>query len=58
VHPQLFAGIAWGSASVLAETRARIGTLGLASVELTPLWDIDTEIDLTRFEREHPELAL
>ena len=57
-HPQLFAGIAWGSASVVAETRARIAALGLASVELTSLWDIDTESDLARFEREHPELAL
>ena len=57
-HPQLFADIAWGSASVLAETRARIAALGLAAAELTPLWDIDTESDLARFEREHPEFAL
>ena len=57
-HPQLFAGIAWGTATVLAETRERIAALGLASVELAPLWDVDTESDLARFEREHPELAL
>jgi uncharacterized protein len=57
-HPQLFAGIAWGTATVLAETRARIAALGLASVELAPLWDVDTESDLARFESEHPELAL
>jgi uncharacterized protein len=57
-HPQLFAGIAWGGATVLAETRARIAALGLAAVELPTLWDVDTESDLARFEREHPELAL
>ena len=57
-YAELFAGIAWGTASVLAETRARISTLGLTSIELPPLWDIDTESDLARFEREHPELAL
>ncbi len=57
-HPQLFADIAWGSASVLAETRARITALGITCVELPSLWDIDTESDLARFEREHPELAL
>ena len=28
-HPQLFSGIAWGTASVIAETRARIAALGL-----------------------------
>jgi rSAM/selenodomain-associated transferase 1 len=57
-HAQLFTAIAWGGATVLAETRARIAALGLAAVELAPLWDIDTERDLTRAEREHPELAL
>ena len=57
-HPQLFAGIAWGTSTVLAETRARIAALGLKTVELEPLWDLDTENDLARFEREHPELAL
>ena len=57
-HPQLFAGIAWGTSTVLAETRARIAALDLASVELDPLWDVDTEADLARFERLFPELAL
>ncbi len=57
-HPQLFAGIAWGTATVLAETRARISTLGITSVELEPLWDLDTEADLARFEQMYPELAL
>jgi rSAM/selenodomain-associated transferase 1 len=57
-QPELFAGIAWGTAMVLAETRARISTLGLTCVELPPLWDVDTESGLARLEREHPELAL
>jgi rSAM/selenodomain-associated transferase 1 len=57
-HPQLFAGIAWGSASVLAETRARTAALGLTCSELPTLWDVDTEADLARFERLFPELAL
>jgi hypothetical protein len=57
-HPGLFAGMTWGTASVLAETRARIAALRLKSIELAPLWDVDTEPDLARLERELPELAL
>ena len=57
-HAELFTGIAWGTATVLAETRTRISALGLACVELPPLWDVDTESDLARLEREYPELAL
>ena len=57
-HAELFTGIAWGTATVLAETRTRISALGLACVELAPLWDVDTESDLARLEREYPELAL
>ena len=58
VYPELFSGIAWGSATVMQETRARIANLGLKAVELAPLWDVDTEADLARFERLFPELAL
>jgi uncharacterized protein len=57
-RPELFNGIAWGTSSVLAQTRARIATLGLSSVELAPLWDVDREDDLARMERELPTLAL
>ena len=57
-HAELFTGIAWGTATVLAETRTRISALGLACVELPPLWDVDTESDMARLEREYPELAL
>jgi uncharacterized protein len=57
-HPELFSGIAWGSAAVVQETRARIAALGLKAIELDPLWDVDTEADLARFERLFPEMAL
>ena len=57
-HSQLFSGIAWGTASVIAETRARLAALGLKAVELPALWDLDTEADLTRFETMFPEMAL
>jgi uncharacterized protein len=55
---ELFDGIAWGTAMVLAETQARISALGLRSTELGPLWDVDTESDLARLERELPALTL
>ncbi len=55
---ELFSAIAWGTSTVLAETRGRIAALGLRSVELDPLWDVDTEDDLARFERMLPEMAL
>ena len=58
VHLELFSGIAWGTSSVLAETRARMAALGLKAVELPALWDVDTEDDLTRCETTFPELAL
>jgi hypothetical protein len=57
-HPQLFVGIAWGTTSVMQETSARIAALGLKSIELPALWDIDTEADLARFEVMFPEMAL
>jgi len=57
-QPELFAGLAWGAPSVLAETRKRIAALNLRAVELAVLWDVDTEEDLARLEREHAELAL
>ena len=38
--------------------RARIVEQRLMLVERPPLWDVDTEIDLARLEREFPELKL
>jgi rSAM/selenodomain-associated transferase 1 len=57
-QPELFSGIAWGSATVLAETRTRIMARSLVLNELPPLWDVDTEDDLARLEREIPALSL
>ena len=57
-HPQLFDEIAWGTSSVLAQTRASIAALGLKAVELPALWDVDTEADLARCEKLFPEMAL
>jgi uncharacterized protein len=57
-YADLFAGMAWGTDTVLAETRKRVAALGLKAVELAPLWDVDTEDDLARLERELPALAL
>ncbi len=57
-QPALFAGIAWGADTVLAETRARIDAQGLTARELPALWDVDTEDDLARMERDMPALSL
>ena len=57
-HAELFTGMAWGAGTVIAETRKRISALGLKTVELGPLWDVDSESDLARMERELPALAL
>jgi len=57
-HSGLFEGVQWGTSTVLAKTRRRIAALSLSAVELDPLWDVDTEDDLARLERELPELAL
>jgi rSAM/selenodomain-associated transferase 1 len=55
-QPALFAKIAWGTKNVLAETHARIIAQRLVLTERPPLWDIDTENDLARAEREYPDL--
>jgi len=57
-YPALFTGIAWGTSGVLAETRARIIAERLVLTEQPPLWDVDTEEDLARMEREIPRLTL
>jgi rSAM/selenodomain-associated transferase 1 len=57
-QPGLFADMTWSTATVLAETKARISRLKLKTAEFAPLWDIDTEADFARFEREYPEFAL
>ncbi|MEJ2624855.1 MAG: TIGR04282 family arsenosugar biosynthesis glycosyltransferase [Pseudolabrys sp.] len=58
LQPDLFEPMAWGTDTVLDETRRRVATLGLKTIELETLWDVDTERDLARLERELPALAL
>ena len=57
-RPELFTDMTWGAPTVLAETRRRIAALQLKAIELAPLWDVDTEADLARLEREYADLAL
>ncbi len=57
-QPAIFAGIAWGTSTVLTDTHARIIEQRLVLTEQPPLWDVDTEADLARLEREFPELKL
>jgi rSAM/selenodomain-associated transferase 1 len=57
-QPALFADIAWGTSRVTAQTRARADACGLRLHLMPPLWDVDTEDDLARVERQFPELKL
>jgi hypothetical protein len=45
-HPELFAGVAWGGSTVLAETLARAASAGLSVSTLEKLRDLDTFEDL------------
>lgn len=54
-QPGLFEGIAWGTASTLAETEARAARLGVPVV-LGPRWhDVDEPADLVHLRRELAE---
>lgn len=53
---QLFEGIAWGSATVMQETRARLARGRRRWHELELLWDVDRPEDLPRL-REIPAAA-
>jgi uncharacterized protein len=57
-QPSVFEGIAWSTPHVMQQTRARAAASRLRMRELPPLWDIDTEDDLARMEREFRELKL
>lgn len=48
---QLFEGIAWGMATVMQETRARLARLEWRWRELTMLWDLDRPEDLRRWRQ-------
>ncbi len=47
--PEIFAGIEWGTSSVLGETRSRIDQMHLSCFELPIRWDLDRPSDLERF---------
>ena len=55
-QPGLFQGIDWSTDRVMAQTRQRAETLGVALCELAPLWDVDTPKDLERLIA-RPEFA-
>ena len=50
--PALFAGIEWGSAAVMGQTRARIAAERVRCKELATLWDVDRPADYERLRRE------
>ena len=56
--PALFETMPWGSGTVLKETKARAAKLGLRTLDIATLWDVDQPDDVDRLEREFPELAL
>lgn len=52
LHESLFRNMAWSTATVFAETRARARALGLAVHELAPWYDVDEAADLERLQRD------
>ncbi len=50
--PELFTSIAWGTGSVLAETRSRLQSLGWRWHELSEGWDVDRPEDVERMKDE------
>lgn len=48
--PQVFEGIAWSTAAVAAQTRARLREAGATWHELPPLWDVDEPADWERLQ--------
>jgi rSAM/selenodomain-associated transferase 1 len=57
VHAQMFDGIEWGSAKVLAQQRTALAKSGLLHAELAPSWDVDRPEDLARLKTLKPALA-
>ncbi len=55
VAPELFAGIAWGSADVMRRTRGRLADLGWHWSEPLTLWDVDRIEDVERLGRQLAE---
>lgn len=48
IAPGVFAGVAWGSGGVMAQTRANLKRCGLRARELRTVWDVDRPRDLER----------
>lgn len=48
IDARLFDGIAWGGATVMADTRDRLAALGWRWRELETLWDVDRPEDYAR----------
>ena len=53
----LFEGVAWGTAAVMEETRARLVAAGLRWATLPALWDVDRVEDYARLQRSLPGLC-
>ena len=51
ISARLFSGIEWGSATVMAETRKRLRSLGWRWRELRTVWDVDRPEDYLRLSR-------
>jgi rSAM/selenodomain-associated transferase 2/rSAM/selenodomain-associated transferase 1 len=47
--PEVFAGIEWSSARVMAQTRERLKSASVRWCELAPLWDVDDPADYQRY---------
>lgn len=57
-HPELFTGIPWSTATVFADTVAKVAAAGLALATIPPWYDIDGPADLRRCARDlaaHPD---
>ena len=50
--PDIFAGIPWGSSTVMKSTRNILTAKGLAWRQLEPIWDVDRPEDLKRLARD------
>jgi len=53
--PEVFAGVAWGSAEVMASTRQRLDAAGLRWRKLPTHWDVDLPADVERLRVVLPE---
>ena len=50
--PEIFADVAWGTPSVMRQTRERLAAAGVAWKELASSWDVDRPEDYARLRRE------